>query len=85
MESMKVQFEVEVVGLGAWLKSKRESAGLNTVDAAAKAGMTRTNLYLIEKEFNQKIPLSTLLKLTDAIGADLSEIVGDRFSYELKK
>ncbi len=72
---MEVVIKVTVPDLGRRIKQQRIAAGLSPAMVAATAGMSVSNLYLIESGKAQTLPEETLKRLSDAIGIDfVSEI-----------
>lgn len=72
---MDVTIKVAVPALGQLVREKRLRAGLQPARVAADAGMSVSNLYLIESGKAQTLPEETLKRLSDAIGFDfVSEV-----------
>lgn len=72
---MEVVIKVTVPDLGRRIKQQRIAARLSPALVAATAGMSVSNLYLIESGKAQTLPEETLKRLSDAIGIDfVSEI-----------
>jgi transcriptional regulator with XRE-family HTH domain len=67
---MKVTISVTVPALGQQIREKRLEAGLQPAQVAAAAGMSVSNLYLIESGKAQALPEETLKRLSEAIGFD---------------
>lgn len=78
MQSMKVMIEVDIPGLGAALKRRREEKRLTPTFVAAAVGMTAANLYRIEGEENKSIPFKTLKELAKILEIDLTQY-SDKF------
>lgn len=67
---MKVTISVTISALGQQVRKKRLEAGLQPAQVAAAAGMSVSNLYLIESGKAQTLPEETLKRLSDAVGFD---------------
>ncbi len=67
--------KVTVPGLGQQIKQKRTAAKLQPARVAADAGMSVSNLYLIESGRALSLPEETLQRLSDVLGFDfVSEV-----------
>lgn len=62
--------KVTVPGLGQQIKLKRTAAKLQPARVAADAGMSVSNLYLIESGRALSLPEETLQRLSDVIDFD---------------
>ncbi len=67
---MEVIVKITIPDIGKRIKAKRLENGLPPAKVAAEAGMSVSNLYLIESQRCQAIPEETLKRLSDAIGYD---------------
>lgn len=67
---MDVIIKVTVPALGKQIKQQRVAAGLSPARVAAAAGMSVSNLYLIESGKALSLPEETLKRLSNAIGYD---------------
>ena len=61
----------------AEVKRRREGLGLSVAEFGARLGMHRNNVLKIERG-NVDIQLSTMLRLADALGVPLAELLGER-------
>lgn len=62
----------DIDSLGPLLRALRKSAGLTQAQVAQAAGLSRQRLVGIESGQAANIELNTLIKLLDALGAQLS-------------
>lgn len=56
------------------LRKEREKRGISMTSLGEKAGLSQQSISYVEREM--RIPnLDTLIRITDALGSDLSEII----------
>lgn len=82
---MKVVIEVELPGLSNDLRQARLKTGLTPTRIASNADMTTANLYRIEGGEHKRIPLDTLIRLSSALGVDVSDRVRDSVLAQFEK
>ena len=56
------------------LKEVRQSKGVNQSQLAKRSGISRYNIYLIEKNKGQNVMFSTMKALSDALGVSIEDI-----------
>lgn len=65
------------VGLGAKIKKAREADPRPLTFICAEAGMSAANWYRIESEEIKALPLETLRKIEQVLGADFGVAIND--------
>lgn len=81
MDLMKIIIEVEAVGVGSALKAAREDAKISLTVAGDRSGMSGANFNRIENEDNKGVPIQTLVRAANAVGLDLTLVLGDWIKY----
>lgn len=64
-----------LAAVGARLRQRRESLGWSLRDAAGRAGISHVMVSFIERGRSTKVPLLLLVRLSAALGLELSDLL----------
>ena len=68
---MRVNYSVEVTGLGARIKAGREATGKKVYELATEVGFSPAMWYSMEAETIPSVPIETIQKVERVLGVSL--------------